>query len=146
MREIARALLLSIVVILVAFVAFAYWSGNSYWRFPVADHPAGTIGTTGTVDTKAIRDRGAAVGAQVAEAAAKVGETVDDAALTSKIKAKMVLDDSVKARAIDVATHESTVTLSGSVGSHAEHDRAIALARETSGVTRVIDKLRIGDF
>jgi osmotically-inducible protein OsmY len=35
------------------------------------------------------------------------------------------------------------VTLSGSVNSTAERDRAIQLARETAGVTRVHDRLQI---
>jgi osmotically-inducible protein OsmY len=55
----------------------------------------------------------------------------------------MALDDLVKARAIDVTTNGTTVTLTGTVSSHAEHDRAVALARETKGVTRVVDGLRI---
>jgi hyperosmotically inducible periplasmic protein len=143
MRETARGLLLSVVLILIAFVAFTYWSGSAYWRYPAAEHPAGAVGTTGTIDTKTVRERGAEVGAKVAEAAAKVGQTVDEAELTSKIKAKMVLDDSVKARAIDVTTNGSTVTLSGIVQTKAEHDRAVALARETAGVTKVVDRLQI---
>ena len=60
-----------------------------------------------------------------------------------KIKAKMALDDAVNARAIDVSTHGTTVTLQGSVRSTAEHDRALALARETAGVTQVIDQLGV---
>lgn len=146
MRETARALLLSIVIILVGFVALTYWSGSAYWRFPAMERPAGAVGTTGASSAEAIRERGAEVGAKVAEAAARLGQTVDEAALTSKIKAKMVLDDSVKARAIDVTTTGSTVTLSGTVQTAAEHDRAVALARETAGVTRVIDRLRIAEF
>jgi osmotically-inducible protein OsmY len=55
----------------------------------------------------------------------------------------MELDDLVKSRSIDVTTNGSTVTLSGTVGSKAEHDRAVALARDTSGVTRVVDQLRV---
>ena len=55
----------------------------------------------------------------------------------------MVLDDSVKARAIDVTTNGSIVTLSGAVQTKAEHDRAVALARETAGVTKVVDRLQI---
>jgi len=55
----------------------------------------------------------------------------------------MTLDDEVKARAIDVTTNGSTVTLTGTVGSKAEHDRAVSLARDTAGVTHVIDQLRI---
>lgn len=60
------------------------------------------------------------------------------------IKAKMALDDSVKARAIDVTTTGSTVTLTGTVRSASERDRAVALARETAGVTAVVDRLEIG--
>lgn len=56
----------------------------------------------------------------------------------------MALDDSVKARAIDVTTTGSTVTLTGTVRSASERDRAVALARETAGVTAVVDRLEIG--
>jgi len=49
----------------------------------------------------------------------------------------------VKARSIDVTTNGTTVTVSGTVRSVAEHDRAIRLARETAGVTRVVDQLSI---
>jgi hyperosmotically inducible protein len=59
------------------------------------------------------------------------------------IKAKMALDDAVKARGITVTTRGTTVTLSGVVESKAEHDRAMALARETEGVTQVIDDLKM---
>jgi hyperosmotically inducible protein len=89
------------------------------------------------------RQRGAEIGERAATAAAKVEETLDEAALTAKIKAKMALDDAVKARAIDVSTHGTTVTLSGTVESTAERDRAMALARETAGITRVIDDLHV---
>ena len=44
-------------------------------------------------------------------------EAVAAAAATSKIKAKMALDDLVKAADIDVDTHGSVVTLTGDVGS-----------------------------
>jgi osmotically-inducible protein OsmY len=58
--------------------------------------------------------------------------------------AKMALDDSVKARSIDVTTNGSTVTLTGTVETAAERDRALALARETEGVTNVINRLSVG--
>jgi osmotically-inducible protein OsmY len=35
------------------------------------------------------------------------------------------------------------VTLTGTVRSVDEHDRAVRLARETAGVTQVVDRLRI---
>jgi osmotically-inducible protein OsmY len=53
----------------------------------------------------------------------------------------MALDDSVKALEIEVSATGSTVTLSGRVRSAAEHNRALALARETNGVTNVVDHL-----
>ena len=135
-----RTVVLSLLLIFVAFVAFSYLSGNAWTRYPRLETPA-AIGTAGSVETA--RERGAEVGEKVAVAAAKVKDTAAEAALTSKIKAKMVLDDSVKARAIDVTTDGSTVTLRGTVGSVREHDRAMQLARETAGVTQVVDHLRV---
>ena len=81
--------------------------------------------------------------AKANDAASKVGDTVSDSALTAKIKSKMVLDDDVKARGIDVDTSGTVVTLTGVVRSAEERDRAVRLARETTGVTQVIDKLRV---
>ncbi len=89
------------------------------------------------------RERGAELAEKAAVATEKVTEAAHEAALTTKIKAKMALDDSVKARTIDVSTDGSTVTLSGTVGSVAEHDRALALAKETDGVSSVIDRLKV---
>src|SRR5438132_7250438 len=136
-----RVLLASVLIILLALVAFSYLSGTDSWRTRSRDRSA--VGTTGKIDVNAARERGAQVGEKVAVAAEKVKETAAEAALTSKIKAKMVLDDEVKARAIDVTTSGSTVTVSGTVRSVDEHDRAIRLARETGGVTQVIDHLTI---
>ena len=77
------------------------------------------------------------------KAVATAGAAIDEGKLTAKIKGKMILDDLVKARAIDVTTAGTTVTLSGSVISRQEHDRAVQLARETEGVTQVVDRLVI---
>jgi hyperosmotically inducible protein len=95
------------------------------------------------VDTEKARERGAEIGEKAAVAAAKVKDSIAEGSVTAKIKAKMALDDTIKARSIDVTTNGTTVTLSGTVQSRAEHDRAVALARETEGVTRVVDELRV---
>jgi hyperosmotically inducible protein len=68
---------------------------------------------------------------------------MSDSALTAKIKSKMALDDHVNARAINVDTSASVVTLRGNVASTDQHDRALRLARETVGVARVVDRLQI---
>jgi osmotically-inducible protein OsmY len=55
----------------------------------------------------------------------------------------MALDDHVKARTINVDTVGSVVTLTGIVGSNLERERAVRLASETDGVTKVVDKLEL---
>jgi len=135
-------LLIVSVVALGAFVLLGYWSGLSLRR--TADRSTTPVGTSGAViDTEKARERGAELAEKAAVATEKVTEAAHEAALTTKIKAKMALDDSVKARTIDVSTDGSTVTLSGTVGSVAEHDRALALAKETDGVSSVIDRLKV---
>jgi osmotically-inducible protein OsmY len=137
-----RALLTAVLVVIIALVAFSYWNGNTSWRYPGARQPA-PVGTSGEVDVNAARARGAEVGEKVAIAADKVKDTASEAAITSKIRAKMVLDDNIKGRTIDITTNGSTVTLAGTVRSVDEHDRAVKLARETDGVTRVVDRLTV---
>ena len=136
------ALVVTVLLIVVAFVAVSYVTGNGAWfSRPATERNA--VGTTGKIDVNAARARGAEVGEKVAVAAEKMKESAAEAALTSKIKAKMVLDDTIKARSIDVSTEGTTVTMSGVVRSAAERERAVQLARETTGVTQVIDRLKI---
>ncbi len=135
-----RAILLAVLFIVVGFVAYVWWTGTSPHALFPGNSPAAT---TGTVDVSRAREQGAKLGEDAAKTAAAVREGVGEAAITSKIKAKMALDDSVRARSIDVSTTGSTVTLSGTVRSDAERERAVRLARETNGVSSVIDRLDV---
>jgi hyperosmotically inducible protein len=103
------------------------------------------VGTAGThpIDTSRAREAGAAVGEKVATGANEAQRAVGSAALTAKIKAKMALDDTVKAAAIDVENNSGVITLKGTVRSEAERARAVQLARETDGVTSVRDRLLV---
>lgn len=139
MRVLLRAVLVVLVVVAVGFLLLGFWAG----RGTSAQPSSNPVGTTGTVNTEKARERAAELGEKAAAASAKVSETVTEAGLTAKIKAKMALDDTVKARAIDVTTNGSVVTLDGTVESTAEHDKAMALARDTAGVTQVVDHLRV---
>jgi hyperosmotically inducible protein len=121
---------------------FGYWTGSG-WR-PSSASTTAPVATTGTIDTEKARERGAEIGEKAAVAVEKVKETVSEAQLTGKIKAKMALDDRVRSRSIDVTTDGSVVTLSGSVRSASERQRAVSLAGETEGVTRVVDHLSVG--
>jgi hypothetical protein len=138
-----RALLRLVVVLVVLVGAAAFFLG---WWGSNRVHPRDatpTVGTTGRVDTQKARDVGAEVGAKTAEAANRAGAVLGEGALTAKIKSKMALDDLVRARSIDVTTNGQVVTLTGTVGSEAERTRALQLARETSGVTQVVDRLTL---
>jgi len=67
-----------------------------------------------------------------------------DAGITTAVKAKMAADDTVKASEINVDTHNRVVTLNGTVGSGSEKERAVIIARDTKGVTNVVDDIVVG--
>jgi osmotically-inducible protein OsmY len=138
MRAFLRAFLVIVLLLVVGFVAFGYLTGAP--SSTATPSPAAS-GTSGTAATEKVRERGAELGKKAAVAAEEVGNAMGEAAITAKIKAKMALDDSVRARSVDVSTTGPTVTLTGTVRSVAEHDRTIALTRETAGVTKVVDHL-----
>jgi osmotically-inducible protein OsmY len=141
MRAAIRVLLTLALVGLIVFLVLGYWAGSMWGG---RERPsAGAVGSSGTVSTATARERGAELGAKAAHAAADMKQTLTEASLTGKIKAKMALDDSVKARTIDVTTSGSTVTLTGTTNSAAERERAVSLARETDGITAVVDRLEI---
>jgi hyperosmotically inducible protein len=134
-----RTILVLVVIAVVGILGYNYWSGNGWTLHP----PWGSTG----IDADTARRQGADFAAKTAEkageAATKIEDSVSEAALTTKIKSKMALDDNVKARMINVDTKGSVVTLTGTVESAAEHERAVRLAKETKGVTDVVDKLEI---
>jgi len=66
-----------------------------------------------------------------------------DAGITTAVKTKLAADDTVKAYQIDVDTERRVVTLTGEVQTTLAKDQALKLARETDGVTDVIDKLAV---
>jgi osmotically-inducible protein OsmY len=72
-----------------------------------------------------------------------VGETIDDATITTRVKTAFVNDPVVGALRIDVDTFKGLVTLSGRVKSKEEETKAIALAKKISGVTDVKSTLVI---
>ena len=142
MRAILRAFLVLLLLAVIGFVTLDYWTRASV-RTVRTEHRSDGVATSGSIDTEKARERGAEVGEKAAIAAERVKETVGEAALTTKIKAKMALDDTVQARTIDVTTKGTTVTVSGTVRSSSERERAVALARETAGVTQVVDRLQV---
>jgi hyperosmotically inducible periplasmic protein len=76
-------------------------------------------------------------GCSVARDQQSVGEYVDDAAITTAVKAKFAEDKTVAATAIKVQTLNGTVQLSGFAKSQAEKEQAERLARDTKHVRSV---------
>lgn len=137
-----RALLRLILVVVILAAIAAFFMGYKLGDGRI-EAPGSARQTAPTVDTDKARQTGAAIGEQVATGAARAEQALNEGSLTAKIKAKMALDDTVKALTIDVDTKDRVVTLTGSVHSEAERARALQLARETNGVTSVVDRLVI---
>jgi len=136
-----RALLRAVILLIVVVAAAAYLLGWKIGHRP-GDQGPRPVGTSGA-STERARQIGAEVGERTAVAANEARRVLTDGQVTAKIKAKMALDDSVKALNVDVDTTGSTVTLSGVVDSAAQRERVLQLARETAGVTTVVDRLRV---
>lgn len=76
-------------------------------------------------------------GCAVTSGQSTVGQYVDDATVTTRVKARMAEDPAVSALRISVETLNGTVQLSGFATSQAEKDRAGAMVRAVSGVRDV---------
>lgn len=72
-----------------------------------------------------------------------VGSYVDDAAITTAVKAKMIEDKTVDAGAIKVETLNGTVNLSGFAKSQVEKNQAEYIARNVKGVREVRNTLAV---
>lgn len=72
-----------------------------------------------------------------------VGAYVDDATITTAVKAKFVEDKTVDAAAINVQTLNGTVNLSGFAKSSAERTQAERIARNVKGVRDVRNTLAV---
>jgi hyperosmotically inducible protein len=77
-------------------------------------------------------------------AADKTGAAITDAAITSEVKTKFLADTAVSGLKIDVDTKDGVVTLNGTVKSNAEANKAVAIARQSVGVKRVVNNLHVG--
>ncbi|RMX08114.1 BON domain-containing protein [Corticibacter populi] len=79
-----------------------------------------------------------ATGCAVARDQQTVGSYIDDAAITTAVKAKLAEDPTTSAIAISVETLKGEVQLSGFAKSQAEKDRAAAVARSASQHVRSV--------
>lgn len=82
-------------------------------------------------------------GCAVTRGQSTVGAYVDDATITTQIKARMAENKQVSALAISVETLNGTVMLSGFAKSGAERSTAENIARGVSGVKMVKNEIAV---
>jgi osmotically-inducible protein OsmY len=71
------------------------------------------------------------------------GEYVDDTVITTKVKAAIFNEPTLKSAEINVETFKGTVQLSGFVNSRADINKAVEVARAVAGVTSVKNDMRV---
>ena len=91
--------------------------------------------TTSTTTISATPAASAALG--------KAGDVAIDSATTLKIKSALLADPEIKSLRIDVDTKDGAVTLSGTVPSAANAERAATVAKGVDGVKSVANRLTV---
>jgi hyperosmotically inducible protein len=71
------------------------------------------------------------------------GEYIDDSVITTKVKAAIFQEPTLKSAEINVETYKGTVQLSGFVNSAADINKAVEIARSVKGVTSVKNDMRV---
>jgi osmotically-inducible protein OsmY len=71
------------------------------------------------------------------------GEYVDDAVITTKVKAAIFNEPSLKSTEINVETYKGAVQLSGFVSSQADINKAVDVARSVKGVVSVKNNMHV---
>jgi osmotically-inducible protein OsmY len=71
------------------------------------------------------------------------GEYVDDSVITTKVKAAIFNDSTLKVNEINVETFKGVVQLSGFVRSQTDIDKAVQVAQGVAGVKSVKNDMRI---
>ena len=76
-------------------------------------------------------------------AAGEDSSGLKDAKIATVVKTRLLFESEVSGTDIDVDAKNGVVTLQGEVESDAEKDLAVAIAKNTTDVSRVIDKLDV---
>lgn len=71
------------------------------------------------------------------------GGYIDDTVVTTKVKAQLLNDDSLKSTEINVETFKGKVQLSGFVSSPQMANRAVTVTRSVEGVKSVVNNMQI---
>jgi osmotically-inducible protein OsmY len=114
----------------------------------VVDHiTVGAEAAPTTGDDRDLSDRASEAGRdgvdRAREATADTQRVATDVSITAAVKGQLLADKMVSGLKIDVDTSNGVVTLNGTAKTRAEADQAARIARETMGVTSVVNNLRV---
>ena len=103
--------------------------------------------TVAEIRTEDIRKELEKTSMVVREKATKAGNILSGAAantrISTTIKAKLITEPTLSALTINVDTTDGLVTLSGTASSHEQIAKAVRIALDTEGVTKVISTLQV---
>lgn len=66
-----------------------------------------------------------------------------DMGITTKVRAQMAMDETVRASKIEVTTRNGVVTLTGNIDSAEAKEHALSIAKQTNGVVEVKDMIEV---
>ncbi len=112
-------------------------TANANLASPRSEVPAPTA-TPRYSEEKAREER-----ARAKENKETIGDTLDDAWIHAKIMAKLIGDTSTPERKINVDVVNNEVTLRGTVDTAEAKVEAERIAKETDGVTKVVNQLKV---
>jgi osmotically-inducible protein OsmY len=72
------------------------------------------------------------------------GAAAADGTIESTLESKIAGDVQLKGAALEVSARDGVVLLQGRVANQAAKQRALSLARQTEGVTQVVDRVTVG--
>lgn len=117
------------------------------------DVQGGRVTLTGVVDNREQYERAAAVAGRVQGVRSvrnllqvgqlSIGESVDDAVIATRIKAKLMGAKGIRSWNIDVDSDKGMVTLTGLIPDDGQRYQIVSMARSVKGVRHVIDNLRV---
>jgi len=105
------------------------------------EHPAESAGRSIDQAADKAGDKMDQVSKNLGEQSDKVGEALDDTAITAKVKAAILKEPDLSVLRINVETTKGVTTLSGSVDSQQNSDRAKEIASAVAEVKEVDNQL-----
>ena len=100
-----------------------------------------TSAVTGAAD--AVADASKKGAKATANAVSKTGEVITDEWIVTRIRTNIANDKALTGTDIDVEVKKNVVTLTGTVPTAAARDKALAVAKEVEGVSRVVNNVKI---